>query len=211
MTTTSKQTQKSPIPALLTAIIDAWRLPDLRFRILFTLFILVVFRFFAHVPVPGVDREALAAAFEANPLLGFLDLFSGVGSFGLEAVSRGVKKVVFFEDYKPAIKLLNKNISLLSFNKETEVYNKNIYNKNNFRILKYKFNLIFLDPPFKDGNIVTIINNLINARIVVKDTLILIHRHKKTKDNFNQNLKIIREETYGFSKIIFGYFNFEEF
>ena len=77
MTTTTKQNQKSPIPALLTAIIDAWRLPDLRFRILFTLFILVVFRFFAHVPVPGVDREALAAAFEANPLLGFLDLFSG--------------------------------------------------------------------------------------------------------------------------------------
>ena len=36
--TTTKQTQKSPIPALLTAILDAWRMPDLRFRILFTLF-----------------------------------------------------------------------------------------------------------------------------------------------------------------------------
>ena len=38
--TTTKQTQKSPIPALLTAILDAWRMPDLRFRILFTLFLL---------------------------------------------------------------------------------------------------------------------------------------------------------------------------
>ena len=164
-------------------------------------------------PLKDMVRESIFNIISHSNLLNaklnqciVLDLFSGVGSFGLEAVSRGVKKVVFFEDYKPAIKLLNKNISLLSFNKETEVYNKN-----NFRILKYKFNLIFLDPPFKDGNIVTIINNLINARIVVKDTLILIHRHKKTKDNFNQNLKIIREETYGFSKIIFGYFNFEEF
>ena len=55
----------------------------------------------------------------------------------------------------------------------------------------------------KNGIVVNIINNLINTGIVVKDTLILIHRHKKTKDNFNQNLKIIREETYGFSKIIF--------
>ena len=82
---------------------------------------------------------------------------------------------------------------------------------NNFSILKYKFNLIFLDPPFKDLNIVTIINDLINTGIVVKGTLILIHRHKKTKDNFDQNLKIIREETYGSSKIMFGYFNFEEF
>ena len=53
------------------------RIPDLRFRILFTLAILIVFRFTAHLPVPGVDRDALAAAFEASPLLGFLDLFSG--------------------------------------------------------------------------------------------------------------------------------------
>ena len=169
-------------------------------------------------PLKDMVRESIFNIISHSNLLNaklnqciVLDLFSGVGSFGLEAVSRGAKKVVFFEDYKPAIKLLNKNISLLSFNKETEVYNKNIYNKNNFRILKYKFNLIFLDPPFKDLNIVTIINDLINTGIVVKGTLILIHRHKKTKDNFDQNLKIIREETYGSSKIIFGYFNFEEF
>ena len=42
-----------------------------------------------------------------------LDLFSGVGSFGLEAISRGAKKVVFFEDYKPALDLLKKNITNL--------------------------------------------------------------------------------------------------
>ena len=58
-------------PALLQAMIDAFRVPDLRFRILFTLGILVIFRFFAHVPVPGVNRDALASAFQSNPLLGF--------------------------------------------------------------------------------------------------------------------------------------------
>ena len=53
-------------PALLQAVLDAMRVPDLRFRILFTLGMLVIFRFAAHVPVPGVDRNALAAAFENN-------------------------------------------------------------------------------------------------------------------------------------------------
>ena len=88
--TSPQQSQKSPIPALLTAILDSWRLPDLRYRILFTLGILVVFRFFAHVPVPGVDRAALAAAFEANPLLGFLDLFSGGALRNLSIAALGV-------------------------------------------------------------------------------------------------------------------------
>lgn len=88
--TQAKQSGESAVPALFRAAADAWRIPDLRFRILFTLGILVVFRFFAHVPVPGVDREALAAAFEANPLLGFLDLFSGGALRNLSIAALGV-------------------------------------------------------------------------------------------------------------------------
>ena len=47
-----------------------------------------------------------------------LDLFSGVGSFGLEAISRGAKKVIFFENFKPTLDMLNKNIKSLSFEKK---------------------------------------------------------------------------------------------
>ncbi|MBI2965153.1 MAG: preprotein translocase subunit SecY [Chloroflexi bacterium] len=75
---------------MLQAVIDALRIPDLRFRILFTFAMLVVFRFAAHVPVPGVDRDALAAAFDANPLLGFLDLFSGGALRNLSVAALGV-------------------------------------------------------------------------------------------------------------------------
>ncbi len=64
-------------PRLIQAMIDAMTLPDLRRRILFTFGILVVFRFIAHVPVPGVDLDALRTLFEANPLLSMLDIFSG--------------------------------------------------------------------------------------------------------------------------------------
>ena len=64
-------------PRLLQALLDAIRIPDLRRRVLFTIGMLVVFRFVAHVPLPGVDATALQELFQRNALLGMLDLFSG--------------------------------------------------------------------------------------------------------------------------------------
>lgn len=64
-------------PRLLQAMIDAMRVPDLRRRILFTMGMLVIFRFVAHVTLPGVNPEALRQLFERNAMLGMLDLFSG--------------------------------------------------------------------------------------------------------------------------------------
>ncbi len=64
-------------PRLLQAMLDAFHLPDLRRRILFTLGMLVIFRFVAHVPLPGVNADALQQLFERNAMLGMLDLFSG--------------------------------------------------------------------------------------------------------------------------------------
>ena len=64
-------------PRLLQAMLDAFHLPDLRRRILFTLGMLVIFRFVAHVPLPGVNPDALRQLFESNAMLGMLDMFSG--------------------------------------------------------------------------------------------------------------------------------------
>ncbi len=66
------------------------RLPDLRNKILFTLFILIIYRLAAHIPVPGVDPNALRNAFNANQLLGFLDLFSGGALSNFSVVAMGV-------------------------------------------------------------------------------------------------------------------------
>lgn len=77
-------------PGLLQAVFDAFRIPDLRQRILFTFAMLVVFRLVAHVPVPGVDREALAGLFRTNQLLGMLDLFSGGAMRNLSVAAMGV-------------------------------------------------------------------------------------------------------------------------
>ena len=84
------RTQQAPRPQLIQSMVDAMRVPDLRGKILFTLGMLVVFRFVAHVPVPGVDTQALNQAFEQQALLGFLDLFSGGALANLSVAALGV-------------------------------------------------------------------------------------------------------------------------
>jgi len=77
-------------PRLLQAMLDAFSLPDLRRRILITFGILVVFRFVAHVPLPGVDLQALQELFESNALLGMLDMFSGGAMRRFSVAAMGV-------------------------------------------------------------------------------------------------------------------------
>lgn len=82
--------QKQTRPRLLQAMYDAFRLPDLRRRILFTFAMLVIFRFIAHVPMPGVNREVLSSLFEQNALLGMLDMFSGGAMRNFSVAAMGV-------------------------------------------------------------------------------------------------------------------------
>ena len=77
-------------PQLIQSMIDAMRVPDLRAKILFTLAMLTVFRFVAHVPVLGVDIQALNQAFQQQALLGFLDLFSGGALSRMSVAALGV-------------------------------------------------------------------------------------------------------------------------
>ena len=76
------------------SLLNAFRAPDIRRRILFVLGILIVFRFLAHVPVPGVNKEQLAQFFEGNPLFGLLDLFSGGGLSSFSVVGLGVNPYI---------------------------------------------------------------------------------------------------------------------
>ena len=82
--------QQSSTPQLIQSMMDAMRIPDLRARILFTLAMLVIFRFVAQVPIPGVDTQALNQAFQQQELLGFLNLFSGGALANLSVAALGV-------------------------------------------------------------------------------------------------------------------------
>jgi len=134
-----------------------------------------------------------------------LDLYSGTGSFGLECLSRDANKVTFVENNKNALKILQKNIYKLNVEKKTYVIENAVLN-----YLSYignfndKVDLIFLDPPYKEKNIFELINNITKVNILKKNGIIVIHRNKKSKDNYPNNFKILDTKKYGISKIIFG-------
>jgi 16S rRNA (guanine966-N2)-methyltransferase len=134
-----------------------------------------------------------------------LDLFSGVGSFGIECLSRGVKKVIFVENYNGVLPILKKNLSNAKFNNSYEIIEKNIMDENFFPQLNEKFDIIFLDPPFKDKNLKSILISITNEKILNKGGIIIIHRHKNEIDEMPKNFEIIEEKKYGLSKIIFLY------
>jgi len=76
------------------SLLNAFRAPDIRRRILFVLGILIVFRALAHVPVPGADPEALRGFFADNALFGLLDLFAGGGLSRFSVVGLGVNPYI---------------------------------------------------------------------------------------------------------------------
>ena len=132
-----------------------------------------------------------------------LDLFSGVGSFGIECLSRGVKHVVFFENYKGVLPILKRNLKSLKKLTNYEIIEKDIYRRPAFLSLKKKFDIIYIDPPYKDKNLDKLLFSIREEEILNKKGIIIIHRHKNEKVSFNDNFKILEEKKYGISKIIF--------
>ena len=133
-----------------------------------------------------------------------LDLFAGTGSFGLECVSRGAAKVYFIENYTQSLEILHKNIKKLKCEKRTKVYNENAFNFSNIEeIKKEKLDLIFLDPPYKEENIKVILENISKLKLLKESGLVVLHRHKKSKDEIGEKFIIKRSAKYGISKIIF--------
>ena len=135
-----------------------------------------------------------------------LDLFSGTGSIGLECLSRKAKHVCFVENYVGILPILKNNLTNLKTVKNYSIIEKNILIDFDFLEKKGKFDIIFLDPPYKEKEIHTILNNLHKFKTLKSDGIIIIHRHKKEEDNFPDKFKIIEEKKYGISKIIFGKF-----
>ena len=132
-----------------------------------------------------------------------LDLFSGVGSFGIECLSRGVKKVTFIENYNGVLPILKKNLANLKLINNYHIIEKDIYDKNIFLRLENKFDIIFLDPPFRDKDLDKLLSNIKDNKTLNKNGIIIVHRHKSEQDIFSKNFKIIEEKKYGISKIIF--------
>ncbi len=79
---------------MIESLLNAFRAPDIRRRLLFVAGILILFRFLSHVPVPGANPQALQNFFNGNQLLGLLDLFSGGGLARFSIVGLGVNPYI---------------------------------------------------------------------------------------------------------------------
>ncbi len=134
-----------------------------------------------------------------------LDLFSGVGSFGIECISRNAKRVNFVENYKDSLKILKKNIFALDIKEKCQINEQNCFKffdmKNN--ILR-KFDIIFIDPPYREERINFIIDKIKERKVLDKGGILIIHRHKNDNISISSKLKILDERNYGISKIIIG-------
>ena len=134
-----------------------------------------------------------------------LDLFAGVGSFGIECLSNEAKYVTFVENYNGVLPILKKNLSNLKLDKKYEVIEQNIFT--GLKLTKINYDIIFLDPPYKDKNISELIDKIFEINLLSKSGIIITHRNKNVKEKYSKNFRILEEKTYGISKISFGNLN----
>ena len=115
-----------------------------------------------------------------------LDLFAGVGSFGIECLSNEAKYVTFVENYNGVLPILKKNLSNLKLDKKYEIIEQNIFT--GLKLAKSNYDIVFLDPPYKDKNISELIDKIFEINHLSKSGIIVTHRNKNVKDEYSKNL-----------------------
>ena len=162
-------------------------------------------------PLKDLTKESIFNLIKHSKLLqiqiqdtNILDLFSGVGSFGLECLSRNASSVTFLENYESVLSILKRNIHSLKAEKNTQIIEKNIFDKNTLQSLNKEFEIIFMDPPYKEKKISDLLCMIHELKLLKDNGIIIIHRHKKEQDKFPNIFNTILEKNYGISKIIIG-------
>jgi len=147
-------------------------------------------------PTSDKVREALFNILALRiPGASFLDLYAGSGAVGMEAISRGAKRVVFVEKNKTNLLLLKKNLSLLHGDSEVEVFEGTVFNflKRN----KNRFDMIFVDPPYAEGG-KEALQTLRCCDTVQKSGLVIIeHFHKTNLPDTVGDLSLLKQYRYG--------------
>lgn len=111
-----------------------------------------------------------------------LDGFAGTGSVGIEALSRGAQVVVFVDEFYPAVKVIKANLVKCDVEEKGRVIHKE-FNRAVIQLAKeeVKFDLIFLDPPYKlleERNPLKVIKK---REILIEGGMVVLRRHFKTK------------------------------
>ena len=127
-----------------------------------------------------------------------LDLFSGSGAIGLEALSRYAGEVVFVEKHARVAQQLQENLALLEANSESRAI---IFNKDAIQYLEQApdaFDLIFLDPPYRKGLLPKALEIIFALKLLKPDGLIYLeHESEETFDCSAWNLQVLKQSSAG--------------
>ena len=89
--------------------------------------------------------------------------------------------------------------------KKTQIITENIFKLKKLKLFnKKKFDIIFLDPPYKEKKINNLLDDIFSLNLLEKNGTIIIHRHKKNNEIYPEKFNILKVKIYGISKIIFG-------
>ncbi len=104
----------------------------------------------------------------------FLDLFAGSGQIGLEAVSRGAAYAVFVDNRKKAVACIEENIRFTRMERETEVYAQEALGALRAMEGRYRFDIVFMDPPYGKGLEEEALRYLAGSSLLKEETLVLV-------------------------------------
>ena len=162
-------------------------------------------------PTSALKREAIFSIIESFSIKhsieiyknkSIIDIFAGSGLIGLEAISRGMSMSYFIESNNSVAKILEKNCKKICKNQEYEI----ILNKA-ITALEHIFNvkpsIIFIDPPYKKENINLILIKIIERKIKIDNTIIIIETGREEKVIIPTELTVFKEKNYGKTKLLF--------
>lgn len=129
----------------------------------------------------------------------FLDCFSGTGSMGIEAISRGANISYFIDNHRESIQIINKNIKDVGFDSKSEVLSMDVREGLKFLSLRnMQFDVIFMDPPYQIDIINKIINDIFNYNLLTTKGIIVAEHDKKViLDEFIGDYHIRKSRAYG--------------
>jgi len=128
----------------------------------------------------------------------FLDLFSGSGSVGLEALSRGSSSVVFVEQSSKNCAILKRNVELCGFTEQIRMVKGDVFTVLKKRVFNSgEFSIIIADPPFKMNYRERIVHAVEKSRILLKDGYLIIEHEAKDEDSGNHGMTLIKQRRFG--------------
>ncbi len=136
----------------------------------------------------------------------FLDLFSGSGSIGIEALSRGAKKCYFVENNKKAVACIRDNLAFTKLVQDAQVMEMDVISAiNRLETEKIVCDIIFMDPPYDRLLEKEVLTRLSDSGIIDDDTMIIVEASLNTKFDYvsTLNMKIVKEKIYKTNKHIY--------